>query len=120
MIHFRKEHRVLRTNISNGALGFPDVSFHGVEPWKETFEEYDRYVGVMFAGQEKGMRPEVVYLASNAYWEELTVVLPALPQEMHWEIGANTWEEEQNPGYIVRDKLAIEPRSVIVLVGKTG
>ena len=120
MIRFRKEHRVLRTNISNGALGFPDVSFHGVEPWKETFEEYDRYVGVMFAGQEKGMRPEVVYLASNAYWEELTVVLPALPQEMHWEIGANTWEEEQNPGYIVRDKLAIKPRSVIVLVGKTG
>lgn len=120
MIHFRKEHRVLRTNISNGALGFPDVSFHGVEPWKETFEEYDRYVGVMFAGQEKGMRPEVVYLASNAYWEELTVVLPVLPQDMHWEIGANTWEEEQNPGCVVKDELVIKPRSVIVLAGKTG
>lgn len=120
MIRFRKEHRVLRTNISDGALGFPDVSFHGVEPWKCAFEDYDRYVGVMFAGQEQGQRPEVVYLASNAYWEELTVSLPTLPRDMHWEIRANTWVEEQKSGRIVKDSLAIGPRSVIVLTGTTG
>ncbi len=120
MIRFRKEHRVLRTNISDGAMGFPDVSFHGVEPWKGEFEEYDRYVGVMFAGQEKGLRPEVIYLASNAYWEELMVSLPVLPRDMHWEVSADTWVEEQKSGRLVRDSLAIGPRSVIVLTGKTG
>lgn len=120
MIQFRKSHRVLRTNVSNGALGFPDVSFHGTKPWKERFEEYDHYIGVMFAGQEAGQRPEVVYLASNAYWEELKVVLPALPREMHWEAAADTWEEEQKPWRIVRGNLAIKARSVMVLVGKTG
>ncbi|GFI12010.1 glycogen operon protein GlgX [Lachnospiraceae bacterium] len=120
MIQFRKSHRVLRTNVSNGALGFPDVSFHGTKPWKEQFEEYDHYIGVMFAGQEAGQRPEVVYLASNAYWEELEAVLPALPREMHWEAAADTWEEEQKPGRIVRGNLVIKARSVIVLVGKTG
>ena len=120
MIRFRKSHRVLRTNISNGALGFPDVSFHGTEPWKERFEEYDHYVGVMFAGQETGQRPEVVYLASNAYWEDLSVFLPALPRDMHWEICADTWTAEQKPGKIVRGSLAVKARSVIVLAGKTG
>lgn len=120
MIRFRKEHRVLRTNISEGALGFPDVSFHGVEPWKSEFEEYDRYVGVMFAGQETGQRPEVVYLASNAYWEGLYVSLPTLPREMHWEIAADTWKEAQKPGKILKGQLFIGPRSVVVLVGKTG
>ena len=74
----------------------------------------------MFAGQEAGQRPEVVYLASNAYWEELEAVLPALPREMHWEAAADTWEEEQKPGRIVRGNLVIKARSVIVLVGKTG
>lgn len=120
MIRFRKSHRVLRTNISNGALGFPDVSFHGTEPWKERFEEYDHYVGVMFAGQETGQRPEVVYLASNAYWKDLSVFLPALPKDMHWEICADTWTAEQKPGKIVRGSLAVKARSVIVLAGKTG
>ena len=74
----------------------------------------------MFAGQEQGQRPEAVYLASNAYWEELTVSLPTLPRDMHWEIRANTWVEEQKSGRIVKDSLAIGPRSVIVLTGTTG
>ena len=77
-------------------------------------------MGVMFAGQEAGQRPEVVYLASNAYWEELKVSLPSLPREMHWEVQADTWEEEQKPGRIVRNCLSVRPRSVMVLVGKTG
>ncbi len=120
MIRFRKSHRVLRTNISNGALGFPDVSFYGTASRKERFEEYDHYVGILFAGQEAGQRPEVVYLASNAYWEELNAVLPALPRGMHWEVAADTWEEEQKPGRIVQNTLYLKARSVIVLVGKTG
>ncbi|MCI9681186.1 MAG: glycogen debranching protein GlgX [Lachnospiraceae bacterium] len=120
MIRFRKSHRVLRTNISNGALGFPDVSFYGTASRKERFEEYDHYVGILFAGQEAGQRPEVVYLASNAYWEELNAVLPALPRGMHWEVAADTWEEEQKPGRIVQNTLNLKARSVIVLVGKTG
>ena len=120
MIQFRKSHRVLRTNVSNGALGFPDVNFHGAKPWKDRFEDYDHYVGVMFVGQEKGQRPEVVYLASNAYWEELEIEIPALSRDMHWEVAVDTWEEQQRPGRAVKGSLAMKPRSVMVLVGKTG
>ena len=54
MIRFRKEHRLLRTNISDGVCGLPDVSFHGTDPWCSQFQEYDRYAGVMFAGQASG------------------------------------------------------------------
>ena len=82
MIRFRKTYRVLRANISDGACGFPDVSFHGVKPWHGHFVSHERYVGVMFAGQEKGKKAQVIYVASNAYWEKIEVLLPSLPEKI--------------------------------------
>jgi glycogen operon protein len=119
MIRFRKEHRVLRTNLSNGACGFPDVSFHGVEPWHEgLFESHERYVGVMFAGAERGTGPQMVYVASNAWWEELEVTLPRLPASMYWELAVDTWEETQPPCRAAEDRFTIHPRSVMVFVAR--
>ncbi len=118
MIKLRKEYRVLRANVSEGACGLPDVSFHGVKPWKDGFSPCDRYVGVLFAGQEKGMRPQLIYVASNAYWEELLVELPRLPGDMHWECVADTWQEVQKAWQVNETNVRIQPRSVMVFVGR--
>ncbi len=118
MIRFRKEHRLLRTNISDGVCGLPDVSFHGTDPWCSQFQEYDRYAGVMFAGQASGTGPQVIYVASNAYWEDLEVKLPKLPASMWWEIAVDTWREEQTRRPVNRDTFLIHARSVMVLIGK--
>ncbi len=118
MIRFRKNNRVLRTNISDGACGFPDISFHGVKPWRGQFAEHERYVGVLFAGQEENRRPEVIYIASNAYWEELQVLLPELPESMAWELVADTWEAEgQRKERLDGGTFTIRPRSVMVWKG---
>ena len=119
MIRFRKEHRVLRSNLSSGACGFPDVSFHGVEPWHGGFfEDHERYVGVMFAGAQRDTGPQIVYVASNAWWEELEVTLPRLPASMYWEKAVDTWEEAQPPQGSVDDKVTVRPRSVMVFVAR--
>ena len=118
MIRFRKEHRVLRTNISDGACGFPDISFHGVKPWRGQFAEHERYVGVLFAGQEKEREPEVIYVATNSYWEDLDVLLPDLPESMSWEIMVDTWEEkEQKKRRLKGNSFVIKPRSIVVWKG---
>ena len=114
MIRFRKTHRLVRANVSGGACGFPDVSFHGVKPWCSSFAEYERYVGVMFAGREEGKGPQTVYIASNAYWEELDVELPVLPDGMKWELAADTWEDTPCPGPLGADGFRIRPRTVVV------
>ena len=118
MIAFRKKHRVLRANVSDGACGFPDTSFHGVQPWCRQFESHDRYIGVMFAGQQKGHRPQIVYIASNAYWEDLKVKLPELPAQMDWDIVANTWSAAQKPVPLDGSNFTIKPRSIMVFVAK--
>ena len=92
MIRFRKEHRVVRIAAGDGAHGFPEVSFHGVEPWRNRpFESHERYVGVMFSGWERSSGPQIVYVASNAWWEDLEVQLPRLPASLSWEKAVDTW-----------------------------
>ncbi len=118
MIRFRQSHKVLRKDMSGGACGFPDVSFHSVAPWNDRFEPHDRYMGVMFAGAERNVGPQVVYVASNAYWEELNAALPQLPASMHWELEVNTWEEEQHTYRMEGSCFTIGPRSVMVFVAK--
>ncbi len=118
MIQFRKKHRVLRANISDGACNFPDVSFHGMEPWQNQFASHERYVGVMFAGHERNTGPEIIYIASNAYWEELEVKLPMLPVSMCWEQVVDTWEKSQSTKKMDKNCFTIRPRSVMVFVGR--
>ena len=120
MIRFRMEHRILRTNLSDGVSGFPDISFHGVTPWRqEPYSDHDRYVGVLFAGWERETGPQVIYVASNSYWEELQVELPQLPASMCWELVTDTFEEELLPGRRLSGTgIAIRPRSVMIFVGR--
>ncbi len=118
MISFRKEHRVLRANISDGACGFPDVSFYGVESEVSQFADYDRYVGLLFAGKEAGQRPEMVYIASNAYWEELSIKLPKIAPSMQWELAVDTWESSQKLHRYPGRSFLIRQRSVMVFVGR--
>ena len=119
MIRFRKNHRVLRATTGNGALGCPDVSFHGVEPWRDSpFGGQDRYVGVMFSGWERNAGSQIIYVASNAWWEDLEVRLPQLPASLSWEKAVDTWEAQQTPCLLSGSQVTIRARSVMVFVAK--
>ena len=115
MIRFRKDHRILRADLSGGAWGYPDVSFHGVTPGHaKTFQPHEHYVGVLFAGSERG-RSDLVYVAANTWWEELEVKLPALPRNRGWTLAASTWEETPlSPVPWQGNRFTIGPRSVMV------
>ena len=119
MIRFRKAHRVVRTTMGGGACGFPDVSFHGITPWHDgPFQGHERYVGVMFAGSERDTGPQIVYVASNAWWEDLTITLPELPASMSWQLEADTWQAAQQPRRLPGREITVRARSVAVLTGR--
>lgn len=119
MIHFRKTHRVVRSSSEGGACGFPDISFHGITPGHDgPFEDHEKYLGVMFAGWDRSTGPEVVYVASNAWWEDLEVTLPELPVSMFWTLAVDTWAAEQHPVPLSDQHITVRGRSVAVLVGR--
>ena len=117
LLHFRNKHRVLRSHSEVCSLGFPEMSAHGVEPWKTDFKDDSHYVGVMFAGRKKnGKGDDVVYVAVNTYWEELNFRLPEVPEysQLEWFCAVDTFKEEsviKGKG-AVKGNVKIGPRSV--------
>lgn len=97
MIQFRKKHPIIRGSLLPSQTGFPDVSFHGVTPWKPDFMASDHYIGILFAGQEKNGREDIVYVAANTYWEPLSIMLPKLPEDYYWQECVDTANEKLEP-----------------------
>ena len=79
MIHFRKDHTILRKDTSPSSSGFPFLSLHGTEPWQEEYGPDTRTIGIMFAGQEEDGREDILYLGINAWWEQVQIELPGFP-----------------------------------------
>ena len=118
MIAFRKEHRIVRTDTSGCSLGFPSVSAHGHEAWKEDFDMARQYAGILYAGRDKDRNDDIVYVAINTYWEDQTVEIPKLNEELCWSMKINTFTETGlcDGSQIISDTLLVPFRTVIVLV----
>ena len=96
LIHFRKKHIILRKHCGPSAIGFPEMSAHGTNPWNSHFNGDDHYVGVMFAGKKPNRNgDDIVYIAMNTYWEDITFRLPELPprSSMEWFCAIDTAED---------------------------
>jgi glycogen operon protein len=88
LIYLRKHHPILRQSAEMRIMdylscGYPDLSYHGVAPWKPNLHKNSRHVGVMYCGRYAD--DNTFYLAVNMHWEAHTFLLPKLPKELHWE-----------------------------------
>ncbi len=116
MIQFRKKHPSIRRHLQPAKAAFPQMSAHGVIPWEPDYSHESHYMGVMFSGRVAELRrDDIVYVAVNTYWEDVTIRLPELP-EGEWYMAVNTWEKDpiikgRGP---VRGEICIHPRSVCV------
>lgn len=118
VIRFRKEHPIIRSILKPSGFGFPDVSFHGVEPWADGFESYDHYIGVMFAGITQDDEEDVVYIGLNTYWEPLTIHLPRLPEGHFWNVAVNTNIPDLEQPAKCDNTFFMGQRSVAVFIAK--
>ena len=121
MIAFRKEHPVIRKKLRPCQYGFPDVSFHGEQPFVERFDWEARVIGVMFAGRNSNSREDIVYIAVNAFWEPRRLTLPKVPVSYSWKIAADTYEGRfYRPGKLcITGEIELQPRSVMVLYAES-
>lgn len=118
VIQFRKDHPVIRSAQFPSHFGFPDISFHGIEPFSSSFETYDHYIGVMFAGHIDSEKEDIVYLALNTYWEDITINLPELPAGHYWYMAVNTNIPQMEKPQLCKNTISIGLRSVIAFIAK--
>ncbi len=91
MIAFRKKHPILRNTTKPAISGLPEISIHNGRPYNGQTDHNTRLIGMMYAGRnEDDTADDIVFYAMNAYWEPLTLELPALENGMKWKIVVNT------------------------------
>ena len=100
MIRFRKKHPAIRKNLQPAMCGYPYISTHTEHPYDGNITNQSRVVCVRFAGYQ-GTRgqDDVVYLAVNVYWEDVTIELPPIGGSGVWQLNVDTGNPEGNYFY---------------------
>ena len=115
----RKEYK-MKDYLSKGV---PDMSYHGRKAWYSEFENYNRQLGIMYAGEYTG--GETCYVLYNMHMVEHEIALPTLSSGQNWYIVANTDREtgifyNKDEEILLKDqKMAVvPPRSIVILEGR--
>ncbi|MBQ7360469.1 MAG: hypothetical protein IJW63_10275 [Lachnospiraceae bacterium] len=103
------------------SCGYPDLSYHGEEPWKPCFEYHSRQLGVLLCGKyakiNRRTEDDFFYIAYNLHWEEHSYGLPDLPKDLEWKLKMSTDEEVQ-----IREEKTVfvnlPPRSIAIFTSK--
>ena len=124
MIEFRKKHPVLRRKEyytgMNGS-GYPELSFHGERAWE--LDEHNPFYtfGFMYSETKKDHNAEAdcfIYCGVNTFWEERSLELPKLPENMQWYKVLYTFEDDTAEEKLNTERIALAPRSLMVIIGK--
>ncbi len=134
LIAFRKANPALRqpeflTSHDCVGSGYPDISWHGILPWKPDWTLPSRTIAFMLCGRHGaavGGPPHFIYCVFNMYHEPLEFTLPVLPRSMEWFRYLDTALESPadiaEPGGEVHlgaiKTVTLTERSTVILIGK--
>lgn len=103
--------------------GMPDMSYHGKKAWYGEFENYNRQIGILYAGYYTG--GDTCYVLYNMHMVEHELALPTLPAGQSWYVVADTGREtdcfyRKGEEVLLEDqKMAvIPPYTIMILAGK--
>lgn len=113
LIRLRKEHDLMRHSTGITASGYPEITFHGRQPFKMDREHEDRYLGIMYAGPNSH-DDEFIYLAMNMHWEPVTVQLPVLPPGYVWHEMVNTSQSAHSVVHVELDTAPVVDNSYLL------
>ena len=126
MIAFRKQHPVIHKQLPTSVCGMDPIHTHNVNADKTDIPRDARTFCVSFAGydKEKG-HDDLIYIAVNTFWEDVTITLPDLHGRGAWHLNVNTYGDG-NGKYCYPDEEAaridhsfvMRPRSLAVFTGK--
>lgn len=122
MIAFRKKHPVIHKQLPTSVCGMDPIHTHNLNAEETDIPRDARTFCVSFAGydKEKG-KDDLIYVAVNTFWEDVTITLPNLHGRGAWHLSVNTYGDGNGhycypEGQEVRidRSFVMRPRSVAV------
>lgn len=122
MIHYRQSHPVIRKRLPDAVCGMDPLHAHDVNAENINIPRDARTIGISFAGydREKG-RDDMVYVAVNTHWEDVTITLPNLRNAGFWYLSVNTYGDgkgrycyQEGEEVRIEGSFIMRPRSVAV------
>ena len=127
MIGFRKQHPVITRDTKPAYCGFPSISYHSAEPWNCSYNQDTRTIAVMYAGRDKAdKQDDIVYVAINSFWENVTIKLPELDKGLGWKVYVDTayvpeqWQQESSASRAHLEKWAHQETGIVSEYNMTG
>ena len=126
MIAFRKKHPVIHKQLPASVCGMDSIHTHNLNAEETDIPRDARTFCVSFAGydKEKG-KDDLIYVAVNTFWEDVTITLPNLHRRGAWHLSVNTYGDGNGhycypEGQEVRidRSFVMRPRSVAVFTGR--
>ena len=126
MIAFRKKHPVIHKQLPTSVCGMDPIHTHNLNAEETDIPRDARTFCVSFAGydKEKG-KDDLIYVAVNIFWEDVTITLPNLHGRGAWHLSVNTYGDGNGhycypEGQEVRidRSFVMRPRSVAVFTGR--
>ena len=126
MIAFRKKHPVIHKQLPASVCGMDFIHTHNLNAEETDIPRDARTFCVSFAGydKEKG-KDDLIYVAVNTFWEDVTITLPNLHRRGAWHLSVNTYGDGNGQycfpeGQEVRidRSFVMRPRSVAVFTGR--
>lgn len=126
MIAFRKKHPVIHKQLPTSVCGMDPNHTHNLNAEETDIPRDARTFCVSFAGydKEKG-KDDLIYVAVNTFWEDVTITLPNLHRRGAWHLSVNTYGDGNGhycypEGQEVRidRSFVMRPRSVAVFTGR--
>ncbi len=130
IIAFRKRHQIVRRwrYLTDDEAETPilrNITWHGVKPSQADFSASSRFLAWELEAFQTDQRSDVpIYVATNAFWEPLTVELPTLEGRRWYRVVDTSLPikedivPEEEAFFLPETSYIIQPRSTIVLVSK--
>ena len=126
MIAYRKKHPVIRKKLDNAVCGMEGMHAHDVNADRMEVSQNAKTLAVSFAGYDrKKCKDDLVYVAVNAYWEEVRITLPNLANHGACYLSVDTYGDENGKYYYeegeeirIDHEYVMKPRSIVVFTGR--